>query len=177
MKYFAYGSNMLVERLIERKIISVKNPTLHALHSYKLRFHKKSTDCSGKCSIVKTNSEADVVHGVIFDIDDKQIGLLDKAEGVGYGYRRDDASLKVGDSPVSFYIAENGYTDEALVPYRWYYDLVLAGAEQHNLPLDYVAGLKAIPFTEDPKSDRDSRREALAILGKYTASKKAANSS
>jgi hypothetical protein len=117
-----------------------------------------------------------VVHGVLFDIADAQIGSLDSAEGVGYGYQRDEITLILDgtETKVFVYIAEKKAIDEALVPYRWYYDLVLAGAEQHALPSDYVAGLQAIPFTQDPKADRKSRLEALDVLKKYEDSKKVA---
>lgn len=70
------------------------------------------------------------------------------------------------------YVAEENAIDDALVPYSWYYELVLAGAEQHALPNDYVAGLRAIPFTQDPKADRKSWLEALDALKKYSDSKK-----
>jgi len=75
-------------------------------------------------------------------------------------------TLRLGGVPqqVFVYVAEPDAVDEALIPYRWYYDLVLAGAEQHGLPQDYVAGLKAIPFTADPKPDRKYRLEALEAL-------------
>ena len=72
------------------------------------------------------------------------------------------------------YVAENDAIDDALMPYRWYYNLVLSGAEQHALPRDDVAGLRAIPFTHDPKPDRKTRLEALDALRKYAESKKMA---
>ncbi len=170
MKYFAYGSNMLIERL-KTRVPSANNPTPYALQKYYLRFHKKSVDCSGKCSIVATESDKDVVHGVLFDIADTQISALDSAEGVGY--RRDEITLILDgtETKVFVYVAEKNTIDEALVPYSWHYDLVLAGAEQHALPSDYVAGLQAIPFTQDPKADRKSRLEALDVLKKYADSK------
>jgi gamma-glutamylcyclotransferase len=173
MKYFAYGSNMLSERL-KARVSSANNPKHYALQKHHLRFHKKSIDCSGKCSIVATESDKDVVHGVLFDVADDQIDALDRAEGVGYGYQRNELILMLDGTwtKMFVYVAEEKYIDESLVPYRWYYDLVLAGAEQHALPSDYVAGLQAIPFTQDPKSDRKSRLEALEVLKKYTDSKK-----
>lgn len=175
MKYFAYGSNMLAERL-KARVSSAKNPRPFALRKHRLRFHKKSCDCSGKCNIVATARDGDVVHGVLFDIDDDQISSLDKAEGVGHGYRRDEIAVSIDgiETKVFVYIAEKDAIDDALVPYRWYYDLVLSGAEQHALPSDYVAGLRAIPFTHDPKPDRKSRLEALDALRKYAESKKMA---
>ena len=173
MKYFAYGSNMLIERL-KTRVSSANNPTHYALQKHHLRFHKKSVDCSGKCSIVATESDKDVVHGVLFDIADAQSSALDNAEGDGY--QRDEITLILDgtETKVFVYVAEKNKIDEALVPYRWYYDLVLAGAEQHALPSDYVAGLQAIPFTQDPKADRKSRLEALDVLKKYADSKKIA---
>ena len=164
---------MLTERL-KARVSSAKNPSPFALRKYRLRFHKKSSDCSGKCNIVATAFDSDVVHGVLFDIDDAQISLLDKAEGVGHGYLRNEISVSIDGimTKVSVYIAEKDAIDDALIPYRWYYELVLSGAEQHSLPNDYVAGLRAIPFTNDPKSDRKSRLEALDALRKYAESKK-----
>jgi gamma-glutamylcyclotransferase len=173
VKYFAYGSNMLNERL-KARVSSAKNPRPFTLRRYRLRFHKKSSDCSGKCNIVATASDGDLVHGVLFDINEAQISSLDKAEGVVYGYRRNEIVVSIDDimTKIFVYIAEEDAIDDALVPYRWYYELVLSGAEQHALPSDYVAGLRAIPFTNDPKPDRKSRLEALDALRKYAESKK-----
>lgn len=172
MKYFAYGSNMLTEWLRTR-VPSAVNPTRYALRKHRLRFHKKSIDCSGKCNVVATGSEADVVHGVLFDIDNAEIAELDKAEGVGCGYRRDEITLLLDGLEIRafVYVAEKDAIGEALVPYRWYYDLVVTGSEQHSLPSDYVAGLRAIPFAQDPEPDRRSRLAALKALKQYADSK------
>ena len=175
MNYFAYGSNMLTERLRAR-VCSAKNPRPLALPRHRLRFHKKSTDCSGKCNIVETACDCDVVHGVLFEVEDTQICRLDDAEGVGYGYRRDEITVSLcgTETNVFVYVAEKDWIDDALIPYHWYYDLVLSGAEQHALPRDYVAGLRAIPFTQDPKPDRKACRQARDALQKYEESKKMA---
>ena len=114
-----------------------------------------------------------MVHGVLFEIDDSQMNTLDVFEGVGHGYRREEitVSLNGAEMSVFVYVAEKDWIDDALIPYHWYYDLVLAGAEQHVLPRDYVAGLRAIPFTQDPKPNRKARLKALAALRKYKESK------
>ena len=53
MLYFAYGSNMLTERLKAR--VSSATPIGKAnLSDHGLRFHKKSKDGSGKCDIIKS---------------------------------------------------------------------------------------------------------------------------
>jgi len=173
MKYLAYGSNMLTQRLNAR-VSSAAKPSTVALRGHALLFHKRSNDGSGKCSIVKTDSDDDVIYGVVFDVADEQMSALDKAEGVGQGYRRDEITLMVGrDATKAFvYIAEENYRDNALRPYRWYYDLVLAGAEEHALPAKYVRKLRAVSFIEDTAADRPTRLEALAALNKYAQSKK-----
>jgi hypothetical protein len=167
MKYFAYGSNMLSERLLAR--IKAENPTPHALERHRLRFHKRSSDCSGKCNVICTGQASDVVHGVIFDVPEDQLAELDKHEGVGCGYVRKSCRFLIEgvEYDVLTYVADADHIDDALVPYRWYLDLVLAGAEQNRLPRDYVSGLRAMPFTSDPKPDRKTRLEALDALDKY----------
>ena len=174
MKYFAYGSNMLTQRLAAR-VPSAANPLKFALHGYSLHFHKRSDDRSGKCNIVKTDAQSAVVYGVIFDVADGEIGILDEAEGAGYGYRRDSLILELNGMPqaAAVYLAEADYINDALRPYRWYRDLVLAGAEQHALPPDYRLNLEAIPFDEDPKPNRKTKLEAERALKAYAELKKA----
>ena len=172
MKYFAYGSNMLAERLQAR--ITAENPTRYSLECHRLRFHKRSSDCSGKCNVIFTGQSSDVVHGVIFDVPENQITELDTHEGVGFGYIRKQCRFLIEgvENDVFIYVADADHIDDALVPYRWYLELVLSGAEQNGLPRDYVSGLCAMPFTRDPKPDRETRLEALEALEKYRKSMK-----
>lgn len=171
MKYFAYGSNMLAQRLVAR--VKADNPTPYALESHRLRFHKRSADCSGKCNLIFTGQSTDVVHGVLWDVPEKEIKELDKHEGVGFGYDRKTFRFLIdgNECDVLVYIASPDYVDDALVPYKWYFDLVLAGVEQNRLPRDYRSALSAMPFTRDPKQDRETRLEALEALDQYRKSK------
>ena len=176
VNYFAYGSNMLKERLTPR----VKSATFRAivaLPGYRIRFRKKSQDCSGKCDIFHTHCSIDVVHGVIFEIDDSQLKDLDISEGCGHGYHREKIALRLADGSqmdAFVYLADPDAIDEALIPYSWYHELVIRGAEQHNLPKDYVAGLRAVPFTADPKPDRKTKRDAEEALKNYYSNRKKA---
>lgn len=160
---------MLAERLFAR--VKAEHPTRYALEHHRLRFHKRSSDCSGKCNVICTGQAVDVVHGVLFDVPKDQISELDKYEGVGYGYVKKICRFLIQgvENDVLMYVADADHIDDALVPYQWYLDLVLAGAEQNGLPRDYVSGLRAMPFTGDPKPDRKTRSEALEALEKYKA--------
>ena len=114
------------------------------------------------------------MHGVVFDIEEHQISELDKHEGVGHGYSRKQRRFTISrvEYNVLMYVADADYINDALVPYKWYFDLVVAGAEQHNLPRDYLAGLCAVPYVRDPKPDRETRLEALDALERYRRSRK-----
>ena len=47
------------------------------------------------------------------------------------------------------------------MPYKWYFTLVITGAEEQELPRDYVSKLREVPSTSDPKPNRKTRLEAL----------------
>ena len=111
-----------------------ETPEALALPRHRLRFHKKSIDCSSKCNIVPTPCDADVVHGVLFEIDDAQISTLDDYEGVGYRRNEITVSLDGTETKACIYVAEKNAIDDTLRPYRWYYQLVLSGAEQPQTP-------------------------------------------
>jgi MYXO-CTERM domain-containing protein len=109
------------------------------------------------------------VHGVLFEIAAAERAALDGFEGVGYGYRREDAfpvqRTDTGESvAAAVYLAESGHVDATLQPYEWYRALVLAGAHQHRLPPAWIARLEGCAFRVDPDPDRPSRCEALALL-------------
>ncbi len=172
MRYFAYGSNMLRERLLAR----VPDAAFQAraiVRGYKLRFHKESTDQSGKCNIVRTDSADDVVHGVVFEIPENKLESLDRAEGVGHGYHHDrSVPVRLADDTeieTLTYVADLNAINDALIPYLWYHRLVIAGAEQNQLPEDYIAGLRTVRASEDPIPDRHTKREAETALNLYHA--------
>jgi cation transport regulator ChaC len=163
--YFAYGSNMLTARIQER-CPSAQPLGIAELPGFDLRWHKRSKDDSGKCDIVNTGEPAASVFGVLYQIASDEKGALDKAEGLGSGYDEAEISVRRGPDQVTAktYVATR--TDPALKPYTWYHAFVVAGAQQHSLPADYIASLEAVPATEDPdraRHDRYSRLLAEAL--------------
>lgn len=176
IKYFAYGSNMLWERLrASNRVPGAIVLATGRLQKYRLLFHKRSDDHSGKCDIVRTDSLADVVHGVVFDVPINQRKKLDRAEGVGYGYHIEiiEVQLRGGTAiSASAYVADPSHIDDALLPYDWYHRLVIAGAEQNGLPADYIAELSTVPFLEDPDPNRESKLDAEKALDEYNKKRK-----
>ena len=172
MKYFAYGSNMLEERLKSpERVPGAVFQATGCVQGYRLRFHKRSTDGSGKCNIVKTDSARDVVYGVVFEVPDNQLEALDSAEGVGCGYHCDyDIPVRLANGTEMLmlkYVADTNAIDDTFIPYVWYHRLVIAGAEQHRLPEEYIANLRRVPYSEDPDPKRPTKLEAEAVMKAY----------
>jgi gamma-glutamylcyclotransferase len=166
MKYFAYGSNMLTERLTRRASGARCLGTARAL-GRRLAFHKRSSDGSGKCDIPLTGNNSDVVYGVLFDVPDSRRPALDEREGVGYGYEASPIEVLESDSsPILAiaYLATADDVDPRLVPYDWYHRLVVTGMRQHQLPDDYVSSVVATRSVPDPDPRRKTRLEALQAL-------------
>jgi hypothetical protein len=171
IQYFAYGSNMLTERLRAR-CPSAKARGVARADNHALAFCKKSQDGSGKATLSSCPDDGCRVFGVVFDLDECELPELDRFEGAGKGYDRIDGfQVHMADSPeplsVVTYIASPAVIDPNLKPYDWYLKLVVAGARQHRLPLHYIVGIEAIPSIDDPEPDRKSRREALRLLGEH----------
>ena len=164
MRYFAYGSNMLAQRLrAPDRTPSAKFLTAARLKGHVLKFHKRSRDGSGKCSAFETGNPNDEVHGIVFEIGETEKPALDKAEGLGKGYGEKVVHLTTSHQNLSAftYIATADYIDNSLRPYTWYKDLVVAGAKQHSLPRRYIRQLEAVETQEDPDSERASRERQI----------------
>ncbi|MEF8796970.1 MAG: gamma-glutamylcyclotransferase family protein [Salinivenus sp.] len=161
MLYFGYGSNMLTARLRAR-VPSATPRSTGRLEGYRLRFHKRSQDGSGKCNIAPADDGT--VYGIVFDVDAAELDALDEAEQRGRGYERSNVRVHGTSTSVKAfaYSAQPAYIDDALLPYEWYHALVLAGAREHELPASYIAELGSIRSYPDPNEAR--RRKYRTLL-------------
>jgi hypothetical protein len=132
------------------------------LDGHELSWHKRSTDGSGKCSISPSAGRPIVVHGVLFHIPKEEKYLLDKVEGLGFGYEEKSVLVDSanGRTEAVTYVAKSTHVDDALRPYRWYKDIVISGAEAFDLSTDYIATLRSVVAIEDPNADRASQNRA-----------------
>ena len=163
MLYFAYGSNMSTPRLRYR-VPGCRFAFVTRLPNYRLCFHKRSDDDSAKCNAFKTATPADAVIGAVYEIPTNEKPALDRAEGLGRGYHEEIVrvpSPKGEKVAVRTYIADGTFIDESLQPYSWYKDFVLAGAEEHQLPPEYVEScIRAVHAIRDPDPQREQKRRA-----------------
>lgn len=145
MLYAAYGSNLHPLRL-SRRLATARLLGTSFLDDWSLRFHKRSVDGSGKCSIQNGSSG---VHFAIYDISEADKQLLDTIEGVGSGYA--EICIDVPGYGTCFsYTASDTHIDSSLLPYDWYKKLVLAGARAHGFPAAYIEKILSIAARRDP---------------------------
>lgn len=140
-----------------------RTPSAHRLgvfelHEHKLKFHKIGKDGSAKCNALFTGIEADIVEGVVFEIDPCEIVTLDRAEGLGKGY--DKLNVLVTNNQgvqleVFLYFATN--TNDSLLPFSWYQQHVIEGAKSAGLSDNYISEIIDINTIIDPDSSRESR--------------------
>ena len=160
-RYFAYGSNMLRERLLAR-VTTAQAVAVGVVRDYRLDFAKLSVDGSGKGDMVA--SPGNGVWGVLYEFDASQKVDLDKHEGRHYQPREVVVSTPSGEETAWAYIAEPHRRDPLKVPYDWYLALIIAGARQGGLPEAYIRAVEATAFDADGEEDRATRQEALAAL-------------
>ena len=159
--YFGYGSNMLTDKLKrpDRCPSAVKIDVCRT-DKYTLKFHKVSSDESGKGDMAKAESETDELYGVAFSIDKSEESNLDRAEGYGYGYDKkeiDVEGITKGPLRVWTYYATN--INPELKPYHWYKKQTVEGARENGLPEDYIKKIEAFESIQDMDEERVAKNE------------------
>ncbi len=162
--YFAYGSNMLTERLQARCPSAAPIGIAYA-PDHALNFTKTGKDFSGKATLFPQSGAHQ--YGVLFKINRDELSALDMAEGAGY--RRDDDFCVIRHEddakiPVTTYLGTD--LAQGLTPFDWYLNLIIAGARQHKLSDEQISSLQRTPYIVDTKANRKGRCDALAALKK-----------
>ncbi|XP_018404373.1 PREDICTED: gamma-glutamylcyclotransferase-like isoform X2 [Cyphomyrmex costatus] len=153
--YFAYGSNLLAKR------IHLHNPTaimkdIGYIKNFRLDFHRYSNRWHGtSATIVET--ENSVVWGVVWELDKCNLATLDCQEGIQNNiYHAMSVNVETPDgrtlncrvyqqcnNPKEYIKPEEFPKDKR--PSPLYLGTILKGAEENNLPTDYIKFLKTIP--------------------------------
>lgn len=126
--YFAYGSNMNVERVAAR-IGETRRALRGVMADHQLLFDKISL-VPGVAHANVAACPGENVEGVLFELlEPAQIELMDPFEGVPHDYARHRHTFQTaeGDIEAWVYIAVPGQTRSELKPAREYLDHLLAG--------------------------------------------------
>jgi gamma-glutamylcyclotransferase len=156
LRYLAYGSNLHPERL-RRRVPSAQLEGRVCLSGWRLTFHKRGYDGSGKGHLIATDRGEDRVWCAVFRFPAAERSPLDEAER-GYGI----TELTLPDGSLAFtYLALPERIDPQAVPYDWYRDLIAAGARHLCLPQAYVAAIETAPAIPDPDGGRAGHHRRL----------------
>lgn len=157
----SYGSNLHPLRIQER-VPSARALGVVELPGFDLAFRKRSNDRSGKCSLHPAPATRKA-YGVLYQFDSGDKAGLDIAEGSRNGYFEQQVSvpLKGANYNAYLYMVSSTHLNSGLAPYHWYKNLVVAGAQFHGLPGEYVAAIQSVVSVEDSNSQRREENEAL----------------
>lgn len=138
--YFAYGSNMLMSRLLAR-ISPIKKVGNAKAIGWRVVFNKRSKDGSGKANLILAPEHE--TPGVLYEIDKLVLDKLDKFEK---GYDR--TSIEVyseSEKPINTITYISRITIDPPVALDAYKQLVITGARENNLSEDYIQYLQQLP--------------------------------
>jgi cation transport regulator ChaC len=159
---FAYGSNMLSRRVKTKdRAPSAEVFRTGFVQNRRITFDKLGSDGSGKCDIEDTDKSTDRAYGVVFRLPAKEEANLDRAEGLGKGYRKEQVKVITPEGKCEAFTYVATRKDASAQPYHWYKALVIAGAVEHGLPAAYVEWLRTFTSKPDPDSKRRAENEAI----------------
>jgi phage replication-related protein YjqB (UPF0714/DUF867 family) len=131
--YFAYGSNLCVTQMAQRcPSAADPRPALLAEHDWLINQRGVAT--------IEPFAGTHV-HGVLWQVTDHDLAILDRAEGVPVRYRRDRLTVHTDDGPLHAWV----YIDhrvETGAPRPGYLERIIAAAIHHGLPQRWVEFLR-----------------------------------
>ncbi|MCV7057086.1 poly-gamma-glutamate hydrolase family protein [Mycolicibacterium gilvum] len=158
--YFAYGSN-LCARQMARRCPDATDPRPATLADHDWLINER-----GVATIEPfTGSE---VHGVVWQVSDRDLATLDSAEGVPVRYRRDEMTVltAAGPSPAWVYI---DHRVEPGPPRPGYLERILDGAHHHGLPRRWIQFLERWDPANWPQRREDRHASGPQTLSELLA--------
>ncbi len=140
--YFAYASNMNRAQ-VKQRVGEPGEEKVARLENYELNFDKIARGGTGTANIA--SAEGKVVYGVLYRVSESQLKTFDRFEGVPDHYRRSEVKVvdeQGNQTGAQVYLARK--VRKGLKPDRFYLQRIVQGAEEHNLPADYIEALKKI---------------------------------
>nr|WP_199254140.1 poly-gamma-glutamate hydrolase family protein [Mycolicibacterium mengxianglii] len=136
--YFAYGSNLCVQQMA-RRCPDALGPDALAPRPATLADHDWLINERGVATVEPFAGSR--VHGVIWDVSDRDLATLDSAEGVPVRYRRDRITVHTAAGPTPAWV----YVDRRVepgAPRPGYLERIIDGAVHHGLPERWVEFLR-----------------------------------
>ena len=131
--YFAYGSNLCARQMAQR-CPDAENPRPARLSDHDWLINERGV------ATVEPFAGSEV-HGVVWQVSDRDLATLDSAEGVPVRYRRDELTVVTDDGPSAAWV----YIDHRVEPgppRPGYLERILDGARHHRLPDRWIQFLE-----------------------------------
>jgi phage replication-related protein YjqB (UPF0714/DUF867 family)/gamma-glutamylcyclotransferase (GGCT)/AIG2-like uncharacterized protein YtfP len=158
--YFAYGSNLDVTQMA-RRCPDATDPRSATLADHDWLINERGV------ATVEPLDGAEV-HGVLWQISDHDLDVLDSAEGVPVRYRRDWMTVQTADGPAEAWV----YVDHRVepgAPRPGYLERIIDGAVYHDLPqrwLDFLQRWDPVNWPQKLQpTDLPAPQSLSALLG------------
>jgi len=155
--YFGYGSNMS-SRTLQRRKVTPKNSQAAKLVGYKLAFTLEgATSVEPRfCNIEPDPNKS--VHGVLHEITPKQMAQLYREEGDGKAYKKEPVEvityLRKKVKAYAFILPlDHPNRKEESAPSKRYLGLLIHGAEESGVDVEYLNYLRTIQTAPLPQLD------------------------
>ncbi len=142
--YFAYGSNMSRARMVTR-VPEAEDLGKGVVEDWALVCNKSGTDGSAKANLVARPGAQ--LWGVVYRLPVRRLAELDVIEG---GYERFPVPVWIGEARLRCQVYASDRLTDDLRAFDWYRDLMVAGAEEHDLPEAHVEQLRSLPVRPAP---------------------------
>lgn len=145
MLLFAYGSNMDAAQLSKRLGRQLEYHFVGSVKGYKFGYfgHSQNWHGYGSADMVKTSDDDSRVWGVVYDVAEKDLDILDEFEHVSSGrYKR--IEVKVDDEAggssraVTYVLSRLGHDESPNKPGDDYRDKCVESAAKAGLPPVYI---------------------------------------
>lgn len=155
--YFAYGSNMSSATLRGRRGVEYRQALAARVDGWRLVLDKPSLLRTSHSFANIVPDAGGSVLGVLFEVTSGEREHIELTEGVRIG---NYATVEVDARPLGdggalrrAFSLTSERRNPALLPSTRYMSILIAGAEEHGLPAEYVEYLRSIPAREeDPES-------------------------
>ena len=140
----------MYEKRLRERIGEFERGKIAYLKGYHLAFDKCADSPKVGYANIISDKEKEVI-GVLYELTDKQLLILDDYEGVAHNqYKR--SSVKVFDERKQSMEAMTYLATDCgcgLKPYKWYLDYLIKGAKQHNFPNEYLKMLQDVEIVSN----------------------------
>ena len=170
--YFAYGSNMETATFRGRRGIACTRALAARAAGWRLVLDKPPLVPIGEAFANLLPDPDGAVLGVLYEIAPDELAHLDLTEGVLVG-NYDRIAIPVTpllgppDTVTAFTLASDRRAPE-LCPSHRYMACLIAGAEEHGLPPDWIAFLRGVPAVPESAVAKAFRPVVDAVLRRRT---------